>query len=35
MKNTILRLLFKQALFAGLIVMLLIFNTGEASGADI
>ena len=35
MKNTILRLLFTQALFAGLIVMLSIFNTGAASGADI
>ncbi|MCM2286119.1 MAG: hypothetical protein NDI81_15140 [Desulfobacula sp.] len=35
MKNTILRLLFPQARFAGLIVMLLIFNTGAASGADI
>jgi len=30
MKNTILRLLFNQAIFAGLIVMLLIFNTGTA-----
>nr|NJM01428.1 hypothetical protein [Desulfobacula sp.] len=35
MKNTILRLLFNQARFSGLIVMLLIFNTGAASGADI
>ncbi len=35
MKNSILRLLFYQALFAGLIVMLLIFNTGAALGADI
>jgi hypothetical protein len=35
MKKTIVRLLFNEARFAGLIVMLLIFNTGAASGADI
>ncbi|MBV5329546.1 MAG: hypothetical protein JZU65_18285 [Chlorobium sp.] len=35
MKKTILRQFFNQALFAGLIVMLLIFNTGAASGGDI
>lgn len=35
MKNTIIRLLFKQAQFSGLIVMLLIFNAGIASAADI
>ena len=35
MKNTILRQFFNQALFSGLIVMLLIFNTGAASGTDI
>ncbi len=35
MKNTILHQLFNQAIFSGLIVMLLIFNTGAASGADI